>query len=305
MKRSLDSMLETTTFSQSQQQQPHLELSIVYEADRVSYGRSERQKILENWISDYDPLLLSDDQHYGEDGKTIGLYIGGVIANNDCSPYYAINISQRESDILLCRGVCPVFILHGIASILQQEPLSNGHISYYWQFILHILKTKLVAANKPIGPFISRLFDLVYTNGFTPYDIPEVYLNIITIFLHENLHFMIKRDPPHPGAKHYYIPATEAIEKPESIVAIVANNLFPSYFIPNESHLESINTSGQTSQNEATALWNKYQLDRGTMREMQLFTGNQCPMPQKKVREALKTVRFSDVVDTFYHHSHK
>ena len=293
MKRSLDSMLEIP----KQQEEDRLKLSTVYESDQINYSMVDRQTITKNWISECDHLLLSD-QHYGDDVIPLGLYAHGIISAAECASYYKVNLIHKDSDILLCQGVCPVFILHGIASMLRYQPLSNGHISYYWQFALHILKKKLVAAGKPIGPFISRLFDLVYVDGLTPYEIPEIYINIITIFLHENLQFMIKRDPPKPGASQYYTLSAEAIENPTDITSIVINNLLPIYFIITDSHAEALNTSGSTSQNEAIALWNKHQLDRGTMRDMPLFTGNLCPIPQKKIRAALKTVRFDDRVST-------
>jgi len=325
MKRSLDNMLEISesSFSSQQQQQQrnhqdhqYSNLSSVYENDRIYYNATERQSIATTWISDCDNILLlyPDQQLYGNDQKAIATNVVGLLSSKDCSSYYTINLSQKASDILLCQDVCPVFILHGIAAMLKQEPLNNGHISYYWQFVLHILKTKLAATTtttttttggKSIGIFISRLFDLVHADGLLPYEIPKNYINIITVFLHENLQFMIKQNPPKPGDNHYYTLAAEDIEKPSSITEIVVNNLFPIYFITTESHREAINISGVTSQNESIALWNKYQLDRGTMREMQLFTGKLCPVPQKKkVREALKSVRFNDVVDTIQYRSY-
>lgn len=309
MKRSLDNMLEISGASySSQKQDQYPNLSSVYENDRIYYDATERQKIVTNWISDYDPLLLSTNQLYGREGKAIGNSVVGLLSSKDCRSYYTFNLLQKEADIKLCQYICPVFVLHGIATMLQQAPLHNGHISYYWQFVLHLLKNKLVVTGKSIGTFISRLFDLVYADGFTPYEIPEIYINIITIFLHENLHFMNRQEPLEFGASHYYTLSAEDIEKPGSITDIVTNSIFPVYFITTVSHMESIATSGLASQNDAIALWNKYQLDRGTMREMQLFTGNICPIPEKKkkkTREALKNVQFNDVVDTFHYRSYK
>ncbi len=301
MKRSSDTMLGITKKDEFATPDTHLDEKNP-EVDQLRLTQSDRERIAISWIQECDPQLLCPDQTYGNDKKPIGRFVAGLLSSIDCSAYYKLNLAQKYSDIELCQNVCPVFILHNIAALLRQRPLSNGHISYYWQYILHILKFKLVEANKPIGSFISRLFDLVYDNGITPYEIPEVYLNIITIFLHENLHFMTKQQSP-PLApnpvttnQHYYSLSSESIENPVFIIDIVVNNLLPSYFIVTESHSEAIKECGLSAQNESIAIWNKYQSDRGTMREMQLFTGNQCSMPQKKVREALKTVRFSDDV---------
>lgn len=256
------------------------------------YNREQNRKLMTQWISECDTLLGDCNAVYGEGKRQLLDLVIGRVCGFNCVSYYSFRPFEIGDDKNLCRNICPVFVLHGIADLLKSSPSKVKYVSYEWQFILHILKMRLVENGRSISQFVSRIIELVYSDGLVPYELEDVYKNIITVFHYENTSFLVKRD-------NQYILSTESIEDPvNGIRDIIVNNLLPPFYIVSESYNTVILESCRSAQNEAIALWNTFQLNRGTVRESPINMNTPLCLPKKKRRDELRRVHFSDDVIT-------
>jgi hypothetical protein len=294
MKRSNDDSDLTNSSSSSS-----VDDEMMLHNDMINYSKSMRDQLVLEWISNCDKCLISDTTMYGEKKKCIApIVISRLTYNPDCMMYYSFRLIEAENDKKLCRDICPVFILHAVAKLLSPDN-NPEQLSYEWQFILHIIKTRLIECKRDIGLFLNRLFDLIYNDRISPpIELSDEFKNIITIFLHENLSFLVKRGD-------HYILSTERIHDPiDGLRDIVVTNLLSSQCMFSDAQNKRILEECSYAQNEAIAVWNKYQFMRNTFREIPLRTDFHFTVPKKKVREGLDNkIRFSDKV-TVYRYSY-
>ena len=213
----------------------------------------ERQQAVEEWICSVDRALLFDEKNqraeYGWGGQKIGKYVCEVMAV-DCARYYETNANAEkylQADTVLCQGVCPLFILHGLRNLLASQLHKNCcYGSYEMQMGLHCLKCKLECAGADVGRFLTRLFELVYWREYGerkfPPVTPECFQIAIACFFFTNIPFLrcveypiarTSADPHDPSVKqcfelerHYKL-ATEDIKEPRGMRWVIFPVLFP------------------------------------------------------------------------------
>ncbi len=264
--------------------------------DIIHYSKPMRDQLVLEWIASCDKCLTSETTIYGEQNKClIPLLINRLTHNPECRKYYSYRPIEGENDKNMCRDICPVFILHTIARLLSDE--NPEQLSYEWQFTLHIIKSRLIECKRDIGFFLNRLFDIIYNDRISPIELSSVFKNIITVFLHENLSFLVKR-----GDR--YILSTEVIHDPiNGLRDIVVTNLLSSQCMFSEIQNKRLLEECSYAQNEAIAIWNKFQCMRNTFKEIPLRTDFRFTVPKKKIREGLERIRFSDdiIVHRYYY----
>jgi hypothetical protein len=114
--------------------------------------------------------------------------------------YYKHFGDELLGDIELCLGVCPLFVLHGVAERLRGDA-DRGYAGRELVLLLHVLKHRLLDNGSDLGQFLRRLFLLVERvecpggpktrpSLFSEQYLRPHYLLVVTVFMTENLEFL-------------------------------------------------------------------------------------------------------------------
>lgn len=189
-KRTRDNDNDNAPLSRPQKKRQQLIIS-----EKVEMSHSELVEIVETWFDDYDPHMrdtLPDLCAYIETDMRCKAAI-----------YYEKQYNNiiLESDLSLCKHICPIQVFHIVARLWSTKPHTNYHNREQHCFF-HVIKNMLTRNahinNNKFNAFMTRLVDLsaCYTHG-TGDDVLAKHIPIhqqvsLVTFYYTNLHFMTR-----------------------------------------------------------------------------------------------------------------
>ena len=174
--------------------------------------------------------------------------------------YYSLRPVELAGDVDLVYGVCPLFVLHGIAALMANDTFDSPRgVSCSWQLALHCVKTCLKRQARDPVAFLVRLFDLIYQDHvMQPAEPPLPQCNLIVAFLSDGLEFLLEQPN---GAPHRFV--SHSLLEPDSLAIVVNSNLFRSREKANEAALIA-----STVGTDLMTRWSHFQRCRGTAQEV-------------------------------------
>jgi hypothetical protein len=215
-------------------------------------NKGKRQLLVE-WIREKgDPLLrllpctafhgdhLDGAVTYSESKSLImSRMLAGRFSVVDTVDYYKHQPPRSHlltSDIELCLGVCPLFVMHGVARRLQGDA-DRGHACRETLLLLHVLKHAVLGSgDTDMSLFLRRLFDLIEervtgpkksqrASLFSSSHFRQHYLLVMLVFMSDNLDFLLLASRPDRSEEQYYTFAIQDVKQPGVIQRFIENNL--------------------------------------------------------------------------------
>lgn len=192
--------------------------------EKVEPSHGELIDLVNTWFDEYDP-------HMRETLPSLCTYIE-MDMTCKAAVYYEKqhNNILLESDLSLCKHVCPIQILHIVARLWSIEP-HTYHYSREQHYFFHVIKNKLTRnLHNKFNAFMTRLVDLSasYTHG-NGEDVMARHIPIhqqiaLVTFYYSNLHFM-GRDR-HSGDYHIACDNIKILPSFNNIVSRIRPNVY-------------------------------------------------------------------------------
>lgn len=216
--------------------------------DDASDAEIDRVKgdMVRRWILACDQrLLITANGEMARYGRWPRALAGDMLCQrirlDDALQYYSKYADELPQDILLCRYICPVFLLHGFVALLRDD-CDRYYASYDTLLMLHVLKQRLIMVQADVAAFLKRLFQLIEKsvgsamhalcdtdqpyNGFMyRYD---HYMAIVTVFLTSNVNFMCLEllQRQHSTEIGYHM-CVDDVKRRGAIQTLIEQNLLP------------------------------------------------------------------------------
>ena len=195
-------------------------------------ARSEQQQAVEalrQWIAidcGCDPLLSSLHTGGGGGRALFDPERYCRVRPSDALDFYRRRPDDLPPDMLLCQGVCPVFVLHACAALLRSDA-DAFHQSQETLVLLHCLKRRLYwqarqqqRTDVTCG-FLRRLFELCECEQMQHHN---HCLVVVTVFMTSNVDFV----RPVDGRPHYKL-CVDDLKRPGAIQSLLVDNLLINY----------------------------------------------------------------------------
>lgn len=196
--------------------------------------------------------------------------------NTRAAQHYLLHPAELEQDRALVAGVCPLFVLHALVTLLRRTD-SGGKAAedhcHECLLALHCLRAHApLAGDARLPALLLRLFDLVYdARVWQALEPTRAHCHLIVIALCEGLTPLLAQVD---GAPHQY--ATHSLSEERSLAVCVRSCLFRSG--SEEARARSVFIADQVRADVLTQ-WALYQHQR-----------YQSPQPQMRLTTASTTL---------------